>query len=141
VGVSFEFAEVSRVLRMTLDGELTDEALLDAWSQAMTVAASLPPYNTIVDLSGVTSVHISSSVVANISQSPPFRPDQPARVLVATRDVTFGMARMFQMRSEGTRTNLHVVRSVEEAYRVLGIEAPVFAPLRFGGNKSSGGHG
>ena len=125
---------------MTLEGELTDDALLDAWSQAMTIAASLPPYKTLVDLSGVTSVHISSSVVASLSQSPPFQPDQPPRVLVATRDVTFGMARMFQMRSEGTRVNLHVVRSIEEAYRVLGIEAPVFAPLRFGGNKSSGGH-
>jgi hypothetical protein len=39
------------------------------------------------------------------------------------------MARMFEILGEGTRPNLHVVRTLEEAYKVLDVREPQFEPV------------
>jgi len=36
------------------------------------------------------------------------------------------MMRMFQMLGEPTRPDLHVVRTMDEAYRLLRVESPEF---------------
>jgi len=123
---SFEFAEAEQVLRLTFTGELTDSILLDAASKARVVALSLPPCKSIVDLSCVTSYQVSTPVVMRFAESPPVRPDQPSPVIVAPKDVSFGMSRMFEMLSHGVRPNMHVVHTMNEAYKWLGVESPDF---------------
>lgn len=56
-------------------------------------------------------------------------PELSTRVIVAPRDLVYGTARMFQVLSERTRKNVHVVRTLEQAYKILGIESPTFVPL------------
>ena len=51
------------------------------------------------------------------------------RVAVAPQDLLFGMIRMLQIRSEKTRPELHVVRTMDEAYRLLLVESPEFSPV------------
>ena len=51
------------------------------------------------------------------------------RVIVVPIDFIFGLARMFQMLGEKTRPDLHVVRTLDEAYRLLQIESPEFRPV------------
>jgi hypothetical protein len=48
---------------------------------------------------------------------------------VAAKDVVYGATRMFQVLSENTRKNVHVVRTLDEAYKLLGIESPRFVPV------------
>ncbi len=36
---------------------------------------------------------------------------------------------MFEIAGEATRPNLHVVRTIEEAWAILDVEAPQFGPL------------
>jgi hypothetical protein len=47
--------------------------------------------------------------------------DRP-RVVIAPTDYKFGIARIFEIEGEPTRPSLHVVRSVREAWAILGLE-------------------
>ena len=125
--VCFEFAEAEGVLRLTLSGEMTDQAVMEVWSKGRGVAASFPSCKTIVDLSGLTRLDVSTSAVTKLARS--HSPDLPTRVFVAPKDVVYGMARMFQVLSENTRKNVHVVRTMNEAYKLLGVKAPKFIPV------------
>jgi hypothetical protein len=51
------------------------------------------------------------------------------RVAVASQDFLFGMMRMLQILSEQSRPELHVVRTMDEAYRLLQVESPEFNPV------------
>lgn len=51
------------------------------------------------------------------------------RVLVVPKAIIYGMARMFQILGEKTRPDLHVVRTMDEAYRLLRVESPEFGPV------------
>jgi len=128
MAVSFEFADDVRVLRMTLDGELTDAILLDIWQQAISVATALPPCKSIVDLSGITEVKVSTDTLTRVARTP-VRPHQQTQVFVAPRELLYGMSRMFQILSEQTRHDLRIVHTIDEAYKLLGIEPPKFLPV------------
>jgi hypothetical protein len=51
------------------------------------------------------------------------------RVIVASQDFLFGMMRMLQLLSGETRLELLVVRTMDEAYRWLLVDAPDFSPV------------
>jgi hypothetical protein len=126
VAVTFELAEAECLLRITLDGRVTNAILLDVWSNATRIATALPPSKTIVDLSGITELEVSSDLVASIARVSPVRPRDYREVFVAPREVVFGMSRMFQILAEPTRHNLQIVRTMREAYEFLGVESPAF---------------
>src|ERR1700756_3122542 len=122
--VSFEFAEAEGILRVTLSGEITEQALMDLWSKGRDVVAFFPACKSVVDLSGITQVDASTSAITRIAWS--HAPELATRVFVAPKDVVYGTTRMFQTLSENTRKNVHVVRSLDEAYKLLGVESPKF---------------
>jgi hypothetical protein len=49
--------------------------------------------------------------------------------MVVPQDYRFGMMRMFQILSELTRPDFQVVRTLDEAYRLLRVESPEFGPI------------
>ena len=51
------------------------------------------------------------------------------RVLVIPQIFIYGLARMFQILGEEARRELQVVRTMDEAYHLLGVEFPDFHPL------------
>jgi ABC-type transporter Mla MlaB component len=125
--VSFEFAEAEGVLRVTLSGEITEQVLMDLWSKGRDVVASFPACKSILDLSGITQLDVSTSAITKLARS--HAPDLSTRVFVAPKDVLYGTTRMFQVLSENTRKNVHVVRSLTEAYKLLGVGSPEFIPV------------
>lgn len=127
VFASFEFAESDNVLRLTLSGEATDDAILGLWSKGTDIGASFPSCRTIVDLSGISRLDVSTRAIETLARRQSL--DLPTRVFVAPVDSIYGAARMFQVLSENTRKNIHVVRTMDEAYKVLGIESPKFTPV------------
>ena len=127
--VSFEFAEADRLLRMTFEGELTDPILLDAWRQAIKIATAFPRCRNIVDLSRISLLGISNDVIVTLARTRPVWSDDPLQVFVAPTDAVFGVSRMFQILSEQTRSNLRVVHTMDEAYKLLGVESPQFVPI------------
>jgi len=50
-------------------------------------------------------------------------------VFVAPTPDLFGMARLFELQGADARPNLHVVRTSEEAYRILNVSDPQFTPV------------
>jgi hypothetical protein len=64
-----------------------------------------------------------------VAASPPALPPGYIRVLVIPQLFIYGLARMFQILGEKSRPDLQVVRTMEEAYHLLGVEFPDFRPL------------
>jgi len=123
----FEFAEADNILRLTLSGEMNDEAMLELWTKGVPLAASHSSSRLIVDTTGVTRFGVSTRAITTVAKK--HSADLPMRVFVAPSDVIYGMSRMFQTLTENTRKNVHIVRTMQEAYKVLGVKSPKFAPI------------
>ena len=50
-------------------------------------------------------------------------------LFIASTDLEFGLARIFVILTEELRPNRHVVRTMEEAYKLLGITDPQFVRI------------
>jgi len=124
-----DFDARNNILRMTLDGIVTDAILLDSYWRAARYVASHAPCRGIGDISGATKFEVSVSTVRKLALSPPAIPAGYTRVFVAPQDSVYGMVRMFQTLGESTRPDFHVVRTMDEAYRLLRVESPEFHPV------------
>jgi hypothetical protein len=78
----------------------------------------------------VTAVAFTPETIYELAATKPIMRD-PSRlvVFVAPTPHIYGMARMFEILGEATRPNLHVVRTLEEAYKVLNVQEPQFEPI------------
>lgn len=124
-----EFDAKNNILRGTLDGRMTGAILLDFYARAAKYMASRPPCRGILDFSKVTGFEVSSTAIRQVAADPPAFPAGYMRVLVIPRDFIFGLARMFQILTEETRPELRVVRTMDEAYRLLEVTSPEFRPV------------
>ena len=122
-----EFDAKNNILRGTLKGRVTDAILLDCYSAAARCATSHPPCRGIWDFSDVTEFEISNAAIRQAAVTRPIIASGYMRVIVASHDFMFGMMRMLQLLSEEARPELLVVRTMDEAYRWLLLDAPDFA--------------
>ncbi|HXP46141.1 MAG TPA: hypothetical protein VN810_02630 [Terriglobales bacterium] len=128
----FEFDSSSGILRCRFEGDVTDESLKECYEVAGKYAALTNPGVGIMDFSSVASFNVSSQTVRSLAHRTPVMPGSRPRFLVAPSSHMYGLARMFQQYGSGIRPELHVVRTVDEAYTLLGVPEPQFAPV--GGN-------
>jgi hypothetical protein len=127
MGYCFEFDEVNNVLRSTYDGSVTDELVWEAYASRVKFQAHRPAFRTLSDFSSVTTFDVSIETIKKLAVEEPVIAADSMRVIVAPSDLTYGLARMFGMLGEQTRPNVHVVRTMEEAYELLGIKSPQFS--------------
>ncbi len=123
----FELAAAENVLRLTLSGEMNDAGVMELWSKGMPIAVSHASCRFIVDTTAVTRFGVSPKAVTMLAKK--HSVDLPMRIIVAPNDVLYGTSRMFQTLTESMRKNVHIVRTMAEAYKVLGIESPEFVPV------------
>ena len=123
----FESAEADNILRLTLSGEMTDQSVLELWTVGLPIAESHSSCRLIVDTAAVTRFSVTPRAVNTLAKR--HSPDLPTRVIVAPSDLLYGTSRMFQTLTESTRKNVHIVRTMQEAYKVLGVESPQFVPI------------
>ena len=126
----FEFDPVNGILRGRIEGPVTDQSIKEFYGRAGQYVARVHPRGGLMDFSGVTSFDVSSETIRQLAHQAPALPD-PAlpRVVIAPSGLTYGLLRMFQAVGGSTRPNLQVVRTQEEAYELLGLQAPRFEPL------------
>ena len=124
-----EFDAQNNILRGAVEGGLTDAIFLDYYGVAAKYTASHPPCRGIWDLSKVTTFDVSSQFLRQLAEMPQVIPAGYLRVVVAPHDLLYGMMRMLQILTEKTRPDLHVVRTIEEAYHLLHAESPEFRPV------------
>lgn len=129
MGFVLDFDAKNNLLRVTLEGRVTDAILLDAYATTAKYVETHGPCRGLVDVSAVTKFDASSAAIRELTHRPPAIPKGYMRVFVAPLDAMYGMVRMFQILTELTRPDLHVVRSIDAAYRLLQVESPEFRPL------------
>jgi len=130
VGFILEFDSKNNILRARLEGRVTDRVLSDCYAAAARYTASHPPVRGgIWSFVEVTTAELSGHAMRKLAATPPILPPGYIRVVVAPSDSAYGMSRMFQMLTETTRPDLRVVRTMDEAYSLLGVESPEFSPV------------
>lgn len=129
MNIVVDFDSKNNILRGTLEGPLTGAIFLDFYAKATEYMKSHPPCRAILDLSKVTDFEVSSEAIRQVAASQPVVRHGYMRVLVIPQIFIYGLARMFQILTEKTRPELQVVRTLEEAYRLLGVEFPEFYPI------------
>jgi hypothetical protein len=127
----FEADSTNRIARCRFEGRLTDEELKECYRVASEIAALTDPRAGVVDLSGITSLKVSSRTILELANSPPIMPNPDRiRVIVAEPLHIYGMARMFGLAGQYSRPNLHVVRQADHAWAILGVLNPQFKPYK-----------
>lgn len=124
MSVKFEYDPELKLLVVTCTGPLFDADLLGLFRKSQELGTRYPVQLAILDGIGVTEISLSSGLVQSLAHSPPMFSEESDRCVVAPQDYMYGMARMYQMLGGETRERLRVVRTMEQAYEHLGIEAP-----------------
>ncbi len=125
----FEFDSSNGILRCRLEGDVTDESLKECHQVAGKYAALTNPGVGIMDFSNVASFNVSSQTVRDLAYRMPRMLGSRPRFLVVPSAHMYGLARMFQEIGSETRPELHVVRSVDEVYTLLGVLESRFEPV------------
>ena len=124
------FDPTNRILRAQFEGRVTDDELKDVYRFGQAHVARIDPRAGITDFSAVTTMAFSAVTIYELATATPIMPDSSRPVVfVAAIPHVFGMARMFKMLGGETRPNLHVVRTLEEAYAVLDVREPQFESI------------
>jgi hypothetical protein len=134
----FEFDSSNGILRCRFEGDVTDQSLKECYEVAGKYAALTNPGVGLMDFSNVDSLNVSSQTVRDLAHRTPGMPGSRPRFLVVPSDHMYGLARMFQLCGSEERPELHVVRSADEAYTLLGVPEPQFEPVGAGVAKRSG---
>lgn len=89
------------------------------------------PVRGLFDFTEVTAIAVPESLLRFRSRLPQISPGQE-RVIVAPQDEVFSLAFVYaaQQRDFGN-VRPHVVRTIDEAYRLLGLDDPHFIPLSY----------
>ena len=102
-------------------GELEDSDLSEQRFQISNHPDFRPDFSYILDFTGVTKLKVSTAAVRDCATSPSLFVRDAVRVMVAPAEAVFGLSRMYQVLAEETRPNLQIVRTLAEAYKVVGI--------------------
>ena len=131
MGFRFEFDSVNKILLVRVEGPLTDQSLADCYAAIREYSVATDARMGIFELSGVTRYDVSSEFIRQLARREPAMPDatQRLRIIVIEDTAGYGLARMFQILGEQARPKLQVVRSLDAALAVLGIQSPHFEPL------------
>jgi len=119
------------VLRVTTTGTVAHQECRDRYARLRHFAATGGPYAGIFDISGVTKDELSAEAIRDLAHEPPAVSRPVLRVAVAPRLVDYGMGRMFELWRDGMGGQFQVVRSVDEAYTMLGVIAEGFSRRLF----------
>jgi hypothetical protein len=114
------------VLLVTLAGSLTEEDLrqLDVLAKPLVGVQSLD--TVIVDLRNIRDVEVSIDQLAARAEAGPVLGPRK-EVFVASSPLSLGLSRQVSAhRERGGHRPIPIVRDLEEAYRALGIDPPVF---------------
>ena len=129
----FEYDSQNKILMAKFEGQVTDGLIKDYYQACTSQVAVTDLRGSLTDFSNAASFDVSAETIREIAALAPADPiaSRP-RVVVAPASHIFGFARMFGILGEATRPNFHVVRTLREAYALLGIASPQFKPLQAG---------
>jgi len=119
-----QFDEVQQVLLITMGTVITEDSVIATRSAVRLFLKAKDSKSVIADLSQVRHIEVSNDFVWDIAARPPALVTGRPCVLVAPKDATYGMSRMFQIIRNTPK--LEVVHSMKEALELLGLKALSF---------------
>jgi hypothetical protein len=131
MGIFLNVDETRRVLYLRFEGLVTDEELLSRYQQALEWNSVHGYQSGVMDFTGVASFKVSVQLVRRIAEHSPVIPSESGGIvtIIAPQDEIFGFARMFEVLGSRTRPAIHVVRSLEAANHLLGVESLDLQPV------------
>lgn len=123
----------ARVVRVTVDGVLTDETLAETYDTLEQLVSGEDSYSGIFDFSKVVDDVVSSEGISALARKASIILSGKLRVVVAGTPGLHGLFRMYEMSRDGMRVDLQVVGSVDEAYRIFGVAPEDFSQRLFPG--------
>jgi hypothetical protein len=123
----------ARIVRVTVDGVLTDELLVETYGTLERLVSGENPYSGIFDFSKVMEDLVSSEGIRALARKVPIILSGKLRVVVASTPGLHGLFRMYEMSRDGMRADLQVVGSIDEAYRMFGVHPEDFSQRLFPG--------
>ena len=110
------------VIRLTVMAEtVTNELAEEIYQHLSEATSSGGPYAAIYDLSATKHTPMPTNTVRSFAHRPPSVPMGRKHVVVGTKPVIFGLARVFQMCAESIGSEFQVVHTVQEAYDIVGV--------------------
>lgn len=127
MGYFFEFDPTNKILRCSRRGRVTDALIFEVYSEAQRLLESRAPCRGIDDLSAVTEFAVSTDTIKKLADKSAFSVLE-VLVIVAPQAHLYGLSRMYSILTEATR-RVQVVRTMEEAYSLLGVSSPNFTRI------------
>ena len=113
-----------------LDGELTDDLVMQTDAGMRKHLVEKSPHVHIVDCSSVSKFSLSGESIRTLARRPPALEGMSCRrFFVMPNTASFGLARMFQIAGEPHYDGVTIARSIDEVLTTLAIEPPRFEPL------------
>ena len=117
---TYEIDRQRRLITSRLWGPVTDREVFDHNQKLRSDPQFDPTYQQLVDLTGVTEIVVTTSMINETSLDQFFEPGT-RRAMVAVDDAVYGMARMFALRAESVGQTIQIFRDAERAREWLGI--------------------
>ena len=111
----------NRIVYSAFEGKISDSDLLAHGNVIKNHPDFNPEFSEIVDFSEVTELRVTVGFINSMAKSGSLYSPGSKHAVIAPHDLSFGIARMYQMLAQDTRPNLAVVRSMAEARRFVGI--------------------
>src|SRR5512141_654968 len=122
-----EFSELNKILRVSFRDSIQDQDMRDYYSTVASAQTEVGPCSGICDFSNIDKLQVTSNMVKDLAARPPVVLPGFKHVIVAPQDYVYGLVRMYETLTG--RTNTIIVRSLDEAYKTLGLVEPEFGPL------------
>lgn len=108
-----------RLVYSSFYGKVTGEELLAHRQRILAEPFFNPAFDEIVDFSDVSQTLINEQALASLASEKSIYGPNSRHVVVAPSDMPYEIGLRYQQLAQQSRPNLHVVRSLSEAYQLL----------------------
>lgn len=130
MALRFGFDPIHRILAGWFSRQVTDEELTDFYRMATLIVNALDPLAGLTDFSGAEIINVTAETMRTLAKFPPIMPQTSRpRVVVAPMERVFELAQTFKLEGGATRPNLHIVRTIQEAWAIIGVNEPEFKTI------------
>jgi hypothetical protein len=119
--VSYRIDTPRRLVLTTACGALTDEESRTHVRELTADPEFDPSFRQLADFREVTSVELTNAGVRAVARKNPWKAGA-RRALVCDQNVLFGIARMFELLSDGGEDEIQVFREMSDAQAWLGLD-------------------
>jgi hypothetical protein len=126
MGFRVNFDRTNAILLLSIDGAVTDKLMLEGYELLRSCRKHFGECNYILDYTDATDISLSKETVREIAERPPNLSPTTFQVIVAPQDTMYKLARAFQSESYKTRRGFEVVRTMDEALKLLEAKPPTF---------------